>query len=226
LNVYRFMKTKNLMLAVLCTLAAAPLIAAEPSTVTAPETAAGWHSLFDGESLAGWKANESPATFSVVNGAIQVKGPRSHLFYVGPVANHDFKNFEMSLDVLTKPGANSGVYFHTEWQDSGWPAKGYEVQVNNTQKDPKRTAGLYGIKDNLEAVAKDDAWFTLLIRVEGRRITTSVDGRVVIDFTEPEGWAPPANFAGRKLAHGTFALQGHDPDSEIHYRNIKVRVLP
>lgn len=209
------MKTKLLLVAVLAGLPA--LLGAAGSE---------WHLLFDGRSLDGWQANEKPGTFSVADGQLIVKGPRSHLFYVGPVANHDFKNFELSLEIMTLPLANSGVYFHTAWQDAGWPDKGYEVQVNNSNKDPKRTAGLYGIKDNLEAVAKDGVWFTLTIRVEGKHIVTSVDGKVISDFVEPEGWTPPAKFANRRLARGTFALQGHDAASEAHYRNIKVRVLP
>jgi hypothetical protein len=224
-NPFNLMKSKLLLLAAcsgLCSL----LPAAEPNTLTPAESAAGWHLLFDGKSLDGWKANESPEVFTVSDGQLIVKGPRCHLFYTGAVANHDFKNFELSVDVLTKPSANSGVYFHTEFQATGWPFKGYEVQVNNTQKDPSRTAGLYGIKGNLDTVAKDDEWFTLTIRVEGRHIVTSVDGKVVVDFTEPEAWTPPKNFEGRKIAHGTFAIQGHDPASEIHYRNIKVRQLP
>src|SRR3954469_17434462 len=211
------MKTK-LLFAALC--AMVPLVrAADHNTLTAADKAAGWQLLFDGKSLDGWKPNEAPATFSVADGDIVVRGTRSHLFYTGPVSNHDFKNFELSAEVLTKPKANSGIYFHTEWQTEGWPARGYEVQVNNSHKDPKRTAGLYGIKDNLEAVAKDDVWFTMLIRVEGQHITTSVDGKVIEDFVEPAGWTPPAGFPGRKLAHGTFALQGHDPESEVHFRN-------
>jgi hypothetical protein len=220
------MKTKLLVLSAVCAFAFARLAAAETNTLTSAEKAAGWQLLFNGHSLDGWKASETPGTFSVANGELVVKGPRSHLFYEGPVANHDFKNFELSAEIMTKPGANSGLYFHTEWQTEGWPAKGYEAQVNNSHKDPSRTAGLYGIKDNLAAVAKDGVWFTMVVRVEGRRITTTVDGQVIIDFTEPEGWTPPANFPGRRLARGTFAIQGHDPASEVHYRNIKVRLLP
>lgn len=219
------MKSKLLAL-LTCGGLLAALPAAEPNTLTPAESAAGWHLLFDGKSLDGWKASEVPGTFTVADGAIVVKGPRSHLFYTGAVASHDFKNFELSVDVLTKPKANSGVYFHTEWQAEGWPFKGYEVQVNNSHPDPRRTASLWSIKDNLEAVATDDVWFTMVIRVEGRHITASVDGKPVVDFTEPDPWTPPANLAGRRLAHGTFALQGHDPGSEIHYRNIKVRLLP
>lgn len=204
----------------------ATLATAQTNTLTPAETSAGWKLLFDGKSLDGWKANEVPGTFSVKDGELIVKGARSHLFYVGAVQNHVFKNFELSAEVLTFPKANSGIYFHTAWQESGWPEKGYEIQVNNSHTDPKRTAGVYAIKDNLDAVAKDGAWFTLSIRVEGRHIVTKVDGKVVEDYTQEEKPERAAAYAGRLIGSGTFALQGHDPASEVHYRNLKVRVLP
>lgn len=199
---------------------------ARPNRLSAAEVDAGWQLLFDGKTLAGWRASEAPGSFSVRDGHIVVHGPRSHLFYVGPVANHDFRNFELQLDVKTFPGANSGVYFHTAWQDSGWPARGYEVQVNNSHADPKRTGGLYDVEDNDRAPAKDEVWFTLRIRVEGRRVRTYVDGRPIVDYSQPLHPQRPANMLGRVLASGTFALQAHDPDSEVHYRNIRVRPLP
>lgn len=186
----------------------------------------GWQPLFNGKDLDGWKANEKEETFSVKDGELVVKGDRSHLFYVGKVNAGDFKNFELRLEILTKKGANSGVYIHTEFQKDGWPGKGYEIQVNNSHSDPKRTAGVYGIKDNLEEVAKDDEWFTMEIKVQGKQIVTKVNGKVVQDFTEPENWEPPKSFAGRKLDHGTIAIQGHDPKSEVHYRKIEIKPLP
>ena len=185
----------------------------------------GWISLFDGKSLAGWKANENPDTFSVADGELIVKGPRAHLFYVGDVQGAKFKNFELKLDIMTMPKANSGVYFHTEVQGPGWPAKGYEVQVNNSHGDPKRTAGLYNVKDNMEAPAKDGEWFTMTIKVEGKHVTTSVNGKVIVDYTEEEQPQRKSN-PGRLIGSGTFALQGHDPGSETHYKNILVKPLP
>ena len=185
-----------------------------------------WQPLFDGKTLDGWRASETPGSFEVRDGAIVVRGPRSHLFYVGAVQGHDFRDFELQLEVMTKPGANSGVYIHTAWQDEGWPAKGYEVQVNNSQSDPKRTGGLYAVKDNFQAPAKDVVWFTLRIRVEDRRIRTFVDDKLIVDYTQPEKPERPADMQGRVLSSGTFALQAHDPGSEVHYRNIKVRTLP
>jgi hypothetical protein len=214
-------------LAFLCTMAfAASLLGAAPNTLTPGEKTAGWQLLFDGQSLDGWKASETPGTFSVREGEIVVHGARSHLFYTGAVQQHEFKNFEFSAEVMTWPGANSGVYFHTAWQETGWPEKGYEVQVDNSHKDPSRTAGLYGIKANLVAPAKDNEWFTMTVRVEGKHVVTAVNGRVIIDYTEEEKPERPKNFAGRLIGGGTFALQGHDPGSEVHFRNIKVRVLP
>ena len=64
--------------------------------MTTNEPTTGWHSLFDGKSLEGWRASDAPGTFSVRDGAIVVKGPRSHLFYVGPVRGHDFRDFELA----------------------------------------------------------------------------------------------------------------------------------
>jgi type 1 glutamine amidotransferase len=188
--------------------------------------ATGWQSLFDGETLNGWKASENKDTFSARDGTIVAHGPRSHLFYVGPVNNANFKDFEFKADVMTKPGSNSGIYFHTEYQQTGWPRKGYEVQVNNSYKgDWKRTASLYDVVNVKEAPAKDNEWFTEHIIVRGKHIIIKVDGKTIVDYTEPEnvrheGWP------GRKLSSGTFALQGHDPNSVVYFRNIMVKPLP
>jgi hypothetical protein len=222
------MKSSLATLLLIAGLAAAPAFAADakPNTLTAAEKKAGWQLLFDGKSLDGWKASENPGVFTVQDGLLVVFGKRSHLFYTGPVAKGDFKNFELSLDIKTFPKANSGVYIHTAYQETGWPDKGYEVQVNNTHKDVKKGAGLYAIKDNAEAPAKDEEWYTMVVKVEGKRIQTFVNGKQIVDFTEPTPAAPPAKMAGRKLSSGTFALQGHDPESKVMYRNIKVRVLP
>jgi len=32
--------------------------------------------------------------------------------------------------------------------------------------------------------------------------------------------------SGRRLSSGTFALQGHDPESTVYFRNIRVKPLP
>ena len=209
----------------LSTVAAAALVLLAGASLPAQQ-GAGWVSLFDGKTLDGWKVGVNATSFKVEDGAIVVNGPRAHLYYVGPVQNHEFKNFEFKADVMTTPGSNSGIYFHTAYQEDGWPSKGYEVQVNNSHTDPKRTAGLYGIKDNMEAPAKDGEWFTMQITVQGKHVTTSVNGKTIVDYTEPDNAERPADMKARLISSGTFALQGHDPKSKVFVKNIMVKPLP
>lgn len=185
-----------------------------------------WTSLFDGKTLNGWKASDNPATFKVENGTIVVEGPRAHLFYVGPVNNHNFKNFEFKAQVKTTPGSNSGMYFHTEYQDTGWPAKGYEVQVNNTHTDWRKTGSLYAVQDVKEIPAKDNEWFTQHITVQGKKVTIRVNDKVLVEYTEPDTLTRSQDKPGRWISSGTFALQGHDPKSKVYYKDIMVKVLP
>ena len=189
----------------------------------------GWISLFNGKDFTGWKVNENTATFTIQDGAIVSHGPRSHCFYVGPVKNHDFKDFELKVDVMTKPGSNGGIYFHTAYQDQSWPEKGFEVQVNNTHTDPIKSGSLYHVKDIgasvVSSIVKDDQWFTEHIVVKGKTVTISLNGKKVVEWTQPADWNGTPDFVGRRIDHGTFALQGHDPNSTVYYKNIQVKPL-
>jgi hypothetical protein len=189
----------------------------------------GWISLFDGKTLNGWKSNEeAPNVFSVVDGAIRVKGGRAHLFYAGDVKGAKFKNFEFKAKVMTKKNANSVIYFHTEFQEKDWPKKGYECQVNNSfDKDPRRTGSLYAVQDFKENPFKDDTWMDYDIKVEGKHIVITVNGKVTADYTEKEGDARQDDNQkkGRWVSEGTFAFQAHDPGCEVYYKDIMVKPL-
>lgn len=186
----------------------------------------GWISLFDGKSLAGWKVGDNAETFSVKDSMIVVHGKTAHLFYDGDVQGHNFKNFEFKADVMTHQGANSGIYIHTGYQESGWPAKGYEIQVNNSHTDWRRTGSVYGIDDIKEVYVKDNEWFTMDITVQGKRIIVKLNDKVVMDYTEPADLHRTGDDAERMLSSGTFALQGHDPNSLVFFKNIMVKPLP
>ncbi len=178
----------------------------------------GWVNLFDGKSFTGWKISEHPATFTVSDGMIVAYGDRAHLFYDGAVMNHNFKNFEFKAEVMTTPGSNSGIFIHTAYQEEGWPSKGYEVQVNNTHTDWRKTGSIYAVQDVKEAPAKDDEWFTEHIIVQGKKITVKINDKVINEYTEPT--------EGGRLMGGTFGLQGHDPKSKVFYKNVMVKPLP
>ncbi len=188
----------------------------------------GWYSLFNGKDLTGWKPSEdNPDTFKVVDGQIVAHGKTCHLFYAGPVNHAKFKNFDWSCDVLTKPGSNSGMYFHTHYQPDGFPHTGIEAQIDNSHSDPRRTGSLYQLKNIMNnSPAKDNEWFTQEVIVKGQHITVKVNGKVVNQFEWPKGFQRDEGFKDNILASGTFALQGHDPNSEVHFRNIKVKPLP
>lgn len=210
----------------LCAAAAGAILLLAPLSVTRLEAQDGWVSLFDGKTLDGWQVGENASTFKVEEGHIVVFGPRAHLYYQGPVQNHVFTNFEYKADVMTFPGSNSGMYFHTEYQEGGWPSKGYEVQVNNSHTDPIRTGSLYNIVNVMNtAPARDNEWFTQHIIVQGKKVTIKVNGKTTVEYTEPDGVQRPADMAGRLISKGTFAIQGHDPKSRVHYRNIMVKPL-
>ena len=186
----------------------------------------GFTSLFNGKDLTGWtKAKENEDTFSVKEGAIVANGPRCHLYYTGPFGNHDFKNFELRVDVMTLPVSNGGVYFHTAYQEKGWPAKGFEMQVNNTHGDWRRTASLYEVEDVREQLAPDGKWFTERVVVEGKHVVIYVDDKKAVDWTEPDDWKGTKDFVERRIDHGTIALQGHDPKSTVYYKNIRIKLL-
>ena len=185
-----------------------------------------WISLFNGKDLEGWKVGVNASTFSIEDGTIKVAGERAHLFYAGDVENHNFKNFEFKAKVMTKPGANSGIYIHTRYQEDGWPIHGYEVQVNNSQGDWKRTGSLYNIVDVKENYAADNEWYTEYVKVEGKRIVVKINDIVVVDYTEPEHPLREGDGVNRVLGTGTFALQGHDPGSVVFYKDIMVKPLP
>ena len=70
-----------------------------------------WINLFDGETFEGWKASEDPASWKIEDGALVTAGARSHLFYMGDVMDHNFTNFEFSVDVLTNPVPIRGFIF-------------------------------------------------------------------------------------------------------------------
>lgn len=202
-----------------------------PSLNASSEDAEEWIPLFDGKTLNGWRVSENPDSIQVKDGLIACDGPRAHAFYTGPVRNARFKNFEFKAEVMARPVANSGVYFHTEYQQTGYPDKGYEVQINNTYvghgnyREYKKTGSLYGVRNLYKSIARDNAWTNVHIVAKGRRVLVWIDGQLLVDYTEPDPPIRDQRNAGRVLSQGTFALQCHDPAGKVFFRNVMVRPL-
>ena len=184
----------------------------------------GWVSLFDGKSFKGWKASENKDSWKVEEGKLVCFGPRSHLFYVGD--EKPFVNFEFKCDVMTTPGSNAGIYFHTKYQEEGWPKYGYECQVNVTHKDPKKSSSLYAVENVDDPGIKDNQWYTQHIIVKGKRIILKINDKVMVDYTEPESKDAESKNFERRLDKGTFAFQAHDPKSRVYFKDVMVKRLP
>lgn len=184
----------------------------------------GFVPLADGKTFNGWKCSvENPDSWKIEDGAFVTRGKRAHLFYVGD--EKPFRNFELKVEVMTEPGSNGGIYFHTRYQETGWPKGGFETQVNNTHSDWKKTGSVYDVASVGFAVAEDNKWWTQHVIVQGNTVTVKVDGKVVVQYKEPPGAQPGQDFE-RKLGSGLFALQAHDPKSVVRYRNIRAKRLP
>lgn len=197
----------------------APLFALVTSDAADPaKLEDGWISLFNGKDLTGWKKNED-GKFEVIDGAIKVSGKRAHLF-----TEKEFKNFEYKIECKTTKGSNSGLYFHTKFQEEGWPAQGYEAQVNVSHGDKIKTGSLYGVKNVEQVEVKDDEWYETHIKVVGRHITIKINGKTTVDWEQPEDFKDKA-FPGRKISSGSFAIQAHDDKSVCYFRNIRVKSL-
>ncbi len=191
-----------------------PLQAEGKSLLSKEESQAGFVSLFNGNDLTGWKISEN-GKFKVKEGMIVVSGARAHLF-----TEKEYKNFEFRAEVKTTPGSNSGIYFHTQYQEKGYPKLGHESQVNVTHRDTVKTGSLYRVVKLKKTKVKDNEWWTQTIIVKGKHIVIKINGEIVVDYVEPNDVK-----GGRKLSKGSFAIQAHDPKSVVYFRDIRVKEL-
>ena len=188
----------------------------------------GWVELFNGRDLDGWMPQGKLNSWKVADGSLSADGPMCHLFYAGPVRGANFRNFELEAEMMTHPSCNSGIYFHTAYQDTGWPNKGCEVQINNTQPgEKKKTGSLYNLRHNYKQYVSDNQWFKLQIAVRGKNVQVRLNGMLMVDYFEPTpAVIPPSMEKERFLGRGTFALQCHDAASQAMFRSVRVRPLP
>jgi hypothetical protein len=196
----------------------------------------GWQSLFNGKDLTGWRANFYPDSWAVVEGTIRAHATTasSHLFFVGDQPEGKFvpfTNFVLELSARGEPSSNSGVYFHTNYEAPNQAhhlATGYEVQLNSTEKEKRKTGSLYAVVDLPVSPLDESQWFRVRITVQGRHIVVQLNDQTTVDYTEPDNVERPPERAGRKLnpAGGAIALQGHDPGSTFYFKDIRIKRLP
>ena len=211
----------SVVLLAACVAGVLPAVGDDKKERESPESK-DWVKLFDGKDLKGWKVHpRGIGKWEVKDGALVGTGNASHLFS----ERGDYKNFHARAEVKINDKGNSGFYIRTQF-GPGFP-RGYEVQINATHGDRVKTASIYpdyrekdlkGLKEILilKAAHKPDEWFTLEAIAVGPKLTTLVNGKKQIEWTDPK----------YRFKQGHFALQQHDPGSVVRFRKIEVKELP
>ncbi|MEM1221953.1 MAG: DUF1080 domain-containing protein [Verrucomicrobiota bacterium] len=196
----------------------------------------GWQMLFNGKDLSGWRGTVDDDAFTVVDGMIRANAigkQMNHLYYTGNLAEgyYSFKNFEFEVSVRSEPNSNSGIYFHTDTSPRNnryMMANGYEVQLNSSKKEKRKTGSLYRVIDLDQSVVDESRWFQVNIKVTGKHILVHINDELIIDYTEPDNPERDKNHEGKRISPegGAIAFQAHDPKSIFYFKDIRVRELP
>src|SRR4051794_38474593 len=113
----------------------------------------------------------------------------------------------------------------TSARQADFPRKDSRSRPTNGTAGP-RTGSLYHVVDVDEPLVKDGEWFTETIVVQSDTIVVKVNGKQVVNWTQPDDWNGGREGPGRRITGpGTIALQAHDPNSAVLYKNIRIKPL-
>jgi len=183
--------------------------------------------IFNGKDLEGWKeVAGKKSKFSVTGeGWLNVKDGGGDL-----QTTDEWDDFVLQLDVISNgKHLNSGVFYRAI-PGEFW--SGYEAQIRNQWEGDDRakpvdfgTGGIYNRQKSRKVVSTDKEWFTMTVVAVGNRHSTWVNGYQTADFTDEAKKASSAR-KGRKDEKGVISIQGHDPTTDLSFKNIKVQPVP
>ncbi|MCX6908785.1 MAG: DUF1080 domain-containing protein [Verrucomicrobia bacterium] len=213
-----------------------------PNTLTAKEKAAGWQLLFDGQSLAGWRAYKTPkgtgeigAGWKVEDGLLKklagVKGGDI-------ITEKQFDDFELTWEWRIEKGGNNGVkYFVTEARPQ---APGHEYQMLDDEfekwaKMPAKdhTASFYQVLPPVADKGYKPAgeWNCSRILIKGNHVEHWLNGKKAIEYELGSEAVKTAVAESKFKKYPDFGqkIKGHimltDHTDEAWFRNIKLREL-
>ena len=187
----------------------------------------GLQSIFNGKDLTGWTTyHDMSSKFTVTpEGWLNVKDGRGQLETKGQYAD-----FTMQLEVFVNGEAlNSGFFFRSI---PGEIMNGYESQIHNGCLDADRskpkdcgTGGIFRRQNARKVVANDFEWFHKTIHADDKHMAVWVNGYQVSDWTDNR---PPHENPrrGLRLEAGTIIIQGHDPTTDLSFRNLRIAEIP
>jgi hypothetical protein len=196
----------------------------EARLVRAEYRPTGMSSIFNGRDLDGWKVfpgDKYKSRYSVTpDGWLNVRNGPGDL-----QTSRTYADFVFQAEVRTNDAnLNSGVFFRCL---PGLYQQGYEYQIQN-ETDPAtgkpRDFGSGAIYRRIPAraiAAKDREWFTITLLARGNRFTTWVNGWMTVDWVDER---PPHENPrqGKRTGPGHLSIQGHDPTTDIDFRNLRI----
>ncbi|MEW4568130.1 DUF1080 domain-containing protein [Tautonia sp. JC769] len=183
--------------------------------------------LFNGEDLTGWKVLDGgESVYSVTDeGYLNVSNGRGDIQTEG-----QYDDFILQLDIFSNgEHLNSGIFFRAI-PGEFW--SGYESQIRNEYEGDDRTkpvdygtGAIYRRVAARKVVADDFEWFTKTLIAHGNHFAVWVNGYQVTDWHDDR---EPADNGrnGFKAAPGVISIQGHDPTTDLSFRNIRIGELP
>ena len=181
--------------------------------------------IFNGKNLDGWNIIPDRASkFTVQDGAINIQDGNGQIETAGV-----YKDFVLQLDIISNgEHLNSGVFYRGP---VGVFWKGYESQVRNQWQGDDRmapvdfgTGGNYGNQPARKVVPSDHEWFQKTVVCEGNHASVWINGYLVSDYYDSR--QPTDNQDGKNgyvPGPGTIHLQGHDPKTNLSFKNINVQ---
>ena len=187
----------------------------------------GAKSMFNGQDLTGWNTDRAESSrFEVTDeGEMRVLDGRGQLESDG-----QYGDFALQLECrVDGDGLNSGVFFRCIPGDF---MMGYECQIHNGMKegDPTQpvdcgTGGIFRRQNARRIVARDREWFAITLIADGPHMAAWVDGVQVSNWIDKR--KPHENpRKGLRLEPGTLAIQGHDPTTDLRFRNLQIQEFP
>lgn len=181
-------------------------ISREFQTLDEVDLREGWISLFDGRTLFGWRA-ESKADWHVADGAIAVRDGEPGLLRT----TTQFDNYILKVEFRSAPGTNSGIFLRTSPRPTDPAVDCYELNIADVDISPFATGSLVG-RQKAEGNFDTDQWQAYEVTVDGARVAVKLDGRQVLDYTDP-----------KPLGRGFIGLQLNK--GQVEFRNIKLKPL-
>jgi hypothetical protein len=218
---------------IVCAILVAVCANAGMNALTPAEKQAGWESLFDGETLNGWKATGNADAWAVQDGVIGIL--KNGGGYLGSVDTYG--NFILSMEFKMDKACNSGIFIH--WADLSNPVqRGEEIQIfdsfGKAKPDKHDCGAVYDcLAPSKQAAKPAGEWNKIVITCRNNLVIVDLNGKRIIYMNLDRWTTPHMNPDGTpnkfETAYKEMPRVGHiglqDHGHKCWFRNIKIKVL-